>query len=117
MNEPRSTQNHMNAAPKDESAGAQAVAAAHSLPPPDASEADVLAAWLAAGARSDVAAMRGLRIQFPQWLDLQRVKSPLRPDRLSTVHAPLPSRAAMRVVQRPAGSGGAHVEDFIITRD
>ncbi|KAG7376049.1 hypothetical protein PHYPSEUDO_014559 [Phytophthora pseudosyringae] len=34
---------------------------------------EVHAAWLAAGANEDVAAMRQLRVQFPEWLDFQRV--------------------------------------------
>ncbi|RLN92085.1 hypothetical protein BBJ28_00022364 [Nothophytophthora sp. Chile5] len=42
--------------------------------PPTPSMADVHAAWLAAGARADVAAMRDLRRQHPDWLDLRRVK-------------------------------------------
>ncbi|KAG6613619.1 uncharacterized protein IUM83_04520 [Phytophthora cinnamomi] len=44
--------------------------------PPSASMTDVHAAWLAAGARGDVAAMRQLRSQFPTWLDLHRSVSP-----------------------------------------
>lgn len=79
-------QNHMME--NDASAEDQVVAVAPT--PPDASEADVLAAWLAAGARSDVAAMRALRKEFPKWLDMQRVKS------LLTGACITLSRAAMR---------------------
>lgn len=40
--------------------------------PPSSVMSDVHAAWLAAGARSDVATMRLLTKKFPEWLDLQR---------------------------------------------
>ncbi|KAF1779705.1 Ankyrin repeat-containing domain [Phytophthora cactorum] len=40
--------------------------------PPTATTEDVHAAWLAAGANEDVATMRQLRSQFPEWLDFQR---------------------------------------------
>ncbi|POM66248.1 Hypothetical protein PHPALM_17926 [Phytophthora palmivora] len=42
---------------------------------PSATLVDVHTAWLAAGARSDVGVMRQLMSQFPEWLDLQRVRS------------------------------------------
>jgi hypothetical protein len=35
----------------------------------------VHAAWLAAGAKGDVEAMRELRARHPQWLDLNRVRT------------------------------------------
>ncbi|GMF31894.1 unnamed protein product [Phytophthora fragariaefolia] len=48
------------------------------LLPPATSMNDVHAAWLAAGARGDVAGLRQLRVQFPAWLDLHRNgKTPL----------------------------------------
>ncbi|EGZ23204.1 hypothetical protein PHYSODRAFT_295708 [Phytophthora sojae] len=44
--------------------------------PLSASMADVHAAWLAAGARGDVAAMHQHRSRFPAWLDLHRPVGP-----------------------------------------
>ncbi|CAH0479522.1 unnamed protein product [Peronospora belbahrii] len=41
--------------------------------PPLSNMTDVHVAWLSAGANDDVASMRQLKSQFPEWLGLQRV--------------------------------------------
>ncbi|KAG7389205.1 hypothetical protein PHYBOEH_007548 [Phytophthora boehmeriae] len=47
---------------------------------PSATMDEIHAAWLAAGARGDVNAMRQLRHRFPEWIDLQRQVRPAASD-------------------------------------